>query len=151
MISTTQTYAHQPDPVMQPEFYADVTVKRGLAWVIDTVLITFLILPVLLMTAFIGLFFLPLLYLIVGFGYRWISLSGHSATPGMRLMAIEFRDSNGHRFDGSLALLHTLGYTLSMAVPFVQLVSIVLMFVTARGQGLTDHVLGTVALNRRAG
>jgi hypothetical protein len=31
----------------------------------------------------------------------------------------------------------------------LQLISIVLMLVTARGQGLTDHVLGTTAINLR--
>ena len=32
----------------------------------------------------------------------------------------------------------------------LQVISIVLMLTTPRAQGLTDHVLGTVALNRRA-
>ncbi len=149
MISSPHTHVHLPDPVMQPEFYADVTVKRGLAWVIDTIVISILILPIILMTAFIGLFFLPFLYLVVGFAYRWISLSGTSATFGMRLMSIEFRDSEGRRFDGGTAFMHTLGYTLSMAFPLVQLASIALMFINERGQGVTDHVLGTVAINRR--
>ena len=30
----------------------------------------------------------------------------------------------------------------------VQVVSVILMFTSSRGQGLTDHVLGTVAINR---
>lgn len=149
MYSHPASHVNLPDPLMQPEFYADVPVKRGFAWVIDTVIITVLILPIILMTAFVGLFFLPFLFLVVGFVYRWMSLASGSATLGMRMMAIEFRDSEGRRFDGGTAFLHTLGYTLSMAFFLVQIASIVLMFISDRGQGLTDHVMGTVAINRR--
>ncbi|MEO1734456.1 MAG: RDD family protein, partial [Pseudomonadota bacterium] len=38
----------------------------------------------------------------------------------------------------------------SFAFPIVQVISVVLMLTNARAQGLTDHVLGTVALARRA-
>ena len=38
-----------------------------------------------------------------------------------------------------------------MAIFPLQLVSIVLMLISDRKQGLTDHLLGTVALNRSAG
>ena len=49
-----------------------------------------------------------------------------------------------------MAFLHTLGYTVSIGMPLLQVISIVLMLTTERAQGLSDHVLGTVALNRRA-
>ena len=68
----------------------------------------------------------------------------------MRLMAIELRDASGQRLDNGQALLHTLGYTVQWAVPILQVVSVVMMLVTERGQSLTDMVLGTVALNRRS-
>lgn len=143
------TYAHLPDPMVQPEFYDSVTVKRGLAWVIDAVLILALVVPVVILTAFIGLFFLPVLFFVTGFIYRVATITGGSATWGMRLMAIEFRDSRGERFDFSQALMHTLGYTVSMSVFPLQLISVAMMFLTERGQGLTDMILGTVAINRR--
>ena len=54
----------------------------------------------------------------------------------------------GERFDFATAFLHTLGYTLSIGTLLVQIVSVFLMFTSSRGQGLTDHVLGTVAINR---
>jgi len=60
------------------------------------------------------------------------------------------RTMHGERFDLGTAFGHTLGYSLSIAAFPVQAVSILLMLTTARGQGLTDHVLGTVALNRRS-
>lgn len=137
----------QPDPERHAAFYEGVLPKRLMAWLIDLVLIglvTALIVP---FTAFTALFFLPFLFLVVGFVYRWTTLSGRSATWGMRLMNIEFLDRNGQRFDGANALLHTLGYTLSMAFVMPQVVSVVLMLTSSRGQGLTDLVLGSVAIN----
>lgn len=137
----------QPDPERHAAFYDGVLPKRFLAWVLDLVLIglvTALIVP---FTAFTALFFLPALFLVVGFVYRWLTLSGRSATWGMRLMSIEFLDRNGQRFDGATALLHTLGYTLSMAFVMPQVLSVVLMLTSSRGQGLSDLVLGSVAIN----
>lgn len=139
-----------PDPERQPEFYAGVPAKRFFAWVVDMILVVLLALLVVPFTAFTGLFFFPFLMLVIGFFYRVATLAGGSATWGMRLMAIEIRDARGHRLDLPTALLHTLGYTVSIAIFPVQLVSIVLMLVTSYRQGLTDHVLGTVALNLRA-
>ena len=142
--------AHLPDPEMQAEFYADVPMKRLLAWLADTVLIAVISLLIVPFTAFTGLFFFPLLMLAVGFIYRVITITNRSATWGMRLMAIELRASNGERFGLGLATLHTLGLSVSFAMPLLQLISIVLMLTTARKQGLTDHLLGTVMLNRAA-
>ncbi|MGI1663230.1 RDD family protein [Palleronia sp. KMU-117] len=140
-----------PDPIVQAEFYQDVPVKRLIAWVADTVAIVALTAVVVLFTAFTALFFLPLAFLAVGFLYRWVTLANRSATPGMRLVAIEIRAGDGGRLDPTLAGLHTLGYTVSMAIFPLQLISIALMLMTERRQGLTDHVLGTAALNRAAG
>jgi uncharacterized RDD family membrane protein YckC len=145
----TQPFANLPDPMVQPEFYDSVVIKRGLAWVIDAVLILVLVVPAVVMTAFIGLFFLPFLFFLVGFVYRVATITGRSATWGMRLMSIEFRDQRGEHFDFSQAFMHTLGYTVSMSVFPLQLISIAMMFLTERGQGLTDMLLGTVAINRR--
>lgn len=139
-----------PDPDLQAEFYADVPLKRGLAWVVDMVLIGLLTLLIVPFTAFTALFFLPVLFLMVSFTYRVWSLAARSATPGMRLMAIEFRDRWGRKFDLGTAFLHTLGYTLTIATLVLQLLSIGLMLSSARRQGLSDLVLGTVAINRPA-
>jgi len=146
----TDTYPNLPDPMVQPEFYDSVTIKRGLAWVIDAALILALVIPIVVMTLFVALWFLPLLFFVVGFIYRVATITGRSATWGMRIMSIEFRDSRGEHFDFSQAFMHTLGYTVSMSVFPLQLISIAMMFLTERGQGLTDMLLGTVAINRRA-
>ncbi|MEL6451314.1 MAG: RDD family protein [Pseudomonadota bacterium] len=141
---------HLADPVTQPQFYRDVAAKRLVAWVIDTVLVLVICVIIVPFTAFVAAFFFVGLMAIVGFLYRIITLTAGSATWGMRLMAIEFRDASGARLDLGQAFLHTLGYTLSWAFTPLQLISIVLMATSARGQGLTDMVLGTAALNRRA-
>lgn len=138
----------QPDPFEHAEFYDGVTVKRGLAWVIDMLLVSVLTGLVVLLTLFTGLLILPAIFLGVDFLYRWVSLSRKSATPGMRLMGILFLDRFGQRLDAGTALLHTLGYYLSGLTLLVQVISIGLMFISSRGQGLTDHILGTVAINR---
>ena len=141
---------HIPDPDTQPEFYRDVPVKRLVAWIVDTILVALLCVLILPFTAFTGLFFFPLLLLVVGFAYRVITIANGSATIGMRLMAIEFRTATGQRFDLAMALVHTTAFTVSCGFVVVQAISIVLMMTTARAQGLTDHLLGTVAVNRRA-
>ena len=139
-----------PDPETQPEFYADVPTKRLLAFVVDTAVIIVLCLLVLPFTAFTGLFFFPVLMAVIGFAYRVVTIARGSATWGMRLVAIEFRAADGRRFDLGLAFAHTLGLTISFALPLLQVASIVLMLTRPRGEGLSDLVLGTVALNRRA-
>lgn len=137
----------QPDPDRHAEFYRGVLPKRFFAWVLDVVLIALVTAVIVPFTAFTALFFLPMLFLVVGFAYRWFTLSGRSATWGMRLMNIEFLDRNGQRLDAGAALLQTVGFTLSMAFVFPQMLSVVLMMLSRRGQGLTDMVLGTVVIN----
>ena len=137
-----------PDPDAQPEFYTGVPIKRLLAWIVDMALILALCLLILPFTAFTGLFFFPLLMLVTGFLYRWATLAGGSATWGMRLMSVELRRLDGARLDGATAFLHTPGYSVSMAFFLVQLVSMVLMATSYRGQGISDFLLGTTAVNR---
>lgn len=154
-MSTTQTYAPRasglPDPDYHAEFYTDVPSKRLMAWVIDVILITILTSVLTMLGFLIPLLFLPFLFAVVSFLYRWTTIASRSATPGMRFMAIELRDRDGHPLDGGTAFLHTAGYAFSVLTVPLQLVSVVMMLMTARRQGLTDTVLGTAAINRRAG
>lgn len=138
-----------PDPHEYPELYEGVPLKRLLAWVVDTILIVLVCVLILPFTAFTAVFFFPFLIMVISFGYRVITLANGSATPGMRLMAIEMRDGQDRRFDFSLALLHTLGFSLSFGTFIVQVISVIFMASSARGQGLSDMVLNTTALNKR--
>lgn len=139
-----------PDPSTKPQFYEGILTKRALAWVIDVVLIALLCLLVLPFTAFLAIFIFPLLMLVTGFVYRWFTIAGKSSTWGMRMIGIELRDADGLRLQYGTTLAHTFGYTVSVAIAPLLLISILMMLMTDRKQGLTDHILGTTALNRPA-
>lgn len=147
-MTTAKALPGLPDPEIAPEFYADVSTKRFLAWIADVVLICLITAIIIPFTAFTALFFLPMLFLVVSFCYRALSLVRRSATPGMRLMAIQFRRHDGQVLDPGTAFIHTLLYAISISMVLPQVISIFLMLTTARGQGLTDHFLGTAAINR---
>lgn len=139
-----------PDPDRQQQFYSGVNAKRLLAWIIDTVIILLLCLITVILTAFVGAFVWPLLIMVIGFAYRVVTLANGSATWGMRFVGIEIRSADGARLDMPMALAHTAGYTISFAIPILQVISVVMMLTGSRGQGLSDAFLGTVALNRRS-
>lgn len=139
-----------PDPTVQPEFYKDVPMKRLLAWIVDMILIFVVCVIILPFTAFTGIFVFPLMLLVVGFAYRVMTIANGSGTWGMRLFSIELRRPDGSQMDLGSAFAHTFGYSISWAFGILQLVSVVLMATTERGQGLSDYALGTVMVNRRA-
>lgn len=138
-----------PDPDRQPGFYSGIVAKRFFAWLIDLAFV-FAITGAISLVTIVGLFVIPLIWAVVDFCYRTITLNNRSATWGHRIMGIEFRDSTGRRFDLATAGLHTLGYMLSMSFLLPQIVSIILMMTGSRGQSLTDVVLGSAAINRPA-
>lgn len=139
---------HLPDPTYDPAFYENIPSKRVLAWLIDIALITAVTLVIGLMTLTALLWIWPITYFITSFLYRSLTIAGGSATLGMRIMAIELRNSAGQRLSPGEAMGHTLLYLLSWTFAIVQLISIVLMATGARHQGLHDLVMGTVAINR---
>ncbi|MGC8204043.1 RDD family protein [Aliiroseovarius sp. PTFE2010] len=137
-----------PDPYTQGEFYDNVPTKRLVAFVFDWIiigLITALLVP---FTAFTALFYLPFLAMVVGFAYRTITIANGSATLGMRLTGIEFRKDNGETFDLMTAAAHTLLYSIFFSMFLPQVLSIVLMLTTERGQSLPDVILRTAAIKR---
>ncbi len=129
--------------------YRNVPLKRFLAWCLDVVLISLATAAIVAFSLFTALLFLPAVYACISFLYRWATLASSSATPGMILVGIEIRDLGGAELDGKTALLHTAGYFFSMLTFPVQMISVGMMLLSARRQGLSDMVLGTVAINRR--
>jgi uncharacterized RDD family membrane protein YckC len=148
MTAFADTLTALPDPDADADFYTGVPLKRALAWVVDASLVLIASVLIVPFTAFTALFFFPFLILMVGFTYRWFTIAGRSATWGMRLMGIELRDHTGARLNGTLALFHTLGYTVSVAAMPLQFISMGMMALTPRCQGLSDTMLGTAAINR---
>ena len=137
-----------PDPHYQAEFYEDVTLKRALAWLVDTAVVFALTALAVVFTVGIGLFFAAFLFMVIGFTYRVVTIAGNGATIGMRLASIELRTHRGTRPGLGTAALHTLGYSISFSMVLLQVASIILMLTTPRGQGLHDMVLGTAMVNR---
>lgn len=144
----TDSYSGLPDPERDAAFYRDIPTKRFVAWIVDVILIALMTVVLVPFTLFTALFYLPLLYMTVGFIYRASTLARGSATFGMRLTGAEFRDRKGNRLDAGTAFFHTLGYTVAMSTMVLQLISIGLMLTQPRKQGLVDLVLGTAAINR---
>lgn len=149
-MTTTDANWGLPDPTRHAEFYADVVTKRLLAFVIDSIIIIVITIALIPLTAFTALFFFGFLGLIVSLIYRIVSLANKSATPGMRLMSIEFRDNRGERLTLGLAAIHTVFFTISMSMVFPQVISVILMLTSSRRQGLSDMILGTAVINRAA-
>lgn len=149
-MNTSPHHDRLPDPVEQEAFYRDVPTKRAIAWLVDVVITVVLTVIAVPFTLFTALFYLPVLYLLVAIIYRSASMAAGSATLGMRLTGIVVLDRNGERLDPISAILHTLGYVVSMSMVIPQLISIAMMLTSEKRQGLSDLVLGTVALNRAA-
>ncbi|MEM1361553.1 MAG: RDD family protein [Pseudomonadota bacterium] len=145
---TSDPHWQLPDPETAPEYYQDVAFKRFVAWIVDIFAVLVLSLLVLPFTAFVGLFFFGLIYLAVSFLYRFASIASYSATPGMRLVSIELRRTDGTYFDTLTAFLHTFLYLFFSTIFVLQIVSVGLMVISPRGQGLHDLALGTAALNK---
>lgn len=141
------TYESLPNPETRPEFYENVTMKRLLAFFIDTVLIFALSAILSVMTLFIGFLFFPIVVLIVSLIYRIGFISMMSATPGMKLCHVELRNFRGETLTQSEAALHTIGYMVASLAFLPQLASFAMMLMTSRGQGLHDLLAGVVAVN----
>ena len=146
----TAPFANLPDPETQAGFYEDVPAKRLLAFFIDLLIIAMLSIGVCVLTFGIAFFLFFLVLAIVGFFYRVLTLSGGSATWGMRILAIELRRHDGAKFTAADAVIHTVAFYISFGIIPLQLLSAILMLTSSRGQGLTDMLFGTVALNRKA-
>ncbi len=138
-----------PDPKTQADFYADVPIKRLLAWGVDVVITLGLSIVIALLSFGIFFWIFFAVWAVVSFVYRVVTITSGSATLGMRFAGIEFRTRDGLPFDGATALLHTGGTVLTFGFSFLHVISMIMMVTTARGQGLVDMVLGTVAINRR--
>jgi uncharacterized RDD family membrane protein YckC len=137
-----------PDPVRHAAFYEGVPARRAMAWVIDAGLTGLLAVLLVPFTAFTALLIFPLFFAVLNLAYRVVTLAQISATPGMWLLGIEFRQADGRAFDTGTATLHTLGTLATWTTVLPQIASAALMALHPRGQGLTDLVLGTVAIRR---
>lgn len=137
-----------PDPIQDAQFYAGVPVKRFVAWIIDVCIVLAVSLGFIVVTLGIGALVAPIFMFSFNLAYRIYFLTKQSATPGMRLCGIEIRNNLGERLGFEQAVWHTGVFTFAFMFFFTNMISIVMMLVGQRGQGLHDYVLGTTAVNR---
>lgn len=139
-----------PDPVLDAQFYAGVPFKRLIAWIIDAVIVGALWMAVVIGTLGTFAFFMFFGLLIVNFVYRAFMVDRYSATLGMMAVGIELRNSRGDRLDRTQAIWHVTLFLGLMIFFFINVISMIVMLVNERGQGLHDMALGTTAINRPA-
>ncbi len=139
-----------PDPEFQPEFYNDVPLKRALAWALDVVVTLVLTVVALVMTLFLGAFFLPVLFAMVSIAYRTVMLARYGATLGMMVTALKWRGLDGRAPDALTAFYYSTIHAGQWLVFPAQIASIVMILVTPYRQGLNDTLIGTTMLHRMA-
>ena len=137
-----------PDPVLDAQFYAGVPFKRLIAWIIDAVIVGALWTLLVIGTLGTFAFFMFLGLLIVSFVYRAFMVDRYSATLGMMAVGIELRNGRGDRLDRTQAIWHVTLFLGLMLFFLINIISMIMMLVNDRGQGLHDMVLGTTAINR---
>ncbi|MHA3977305.1 RDD family protein [Halovulum sp. GXIMD14794] len=141
-----------PHPEFDQQFYEGVPSKRLVAWMIDftAILVATAVgtLAIGILTLGIGFAFFPGMLFLVTFLYRWLTISGASATPGMMLMGIELRSADGHKLTPMVAAFHTGIFMFLMATLIGWIATSVSIWVTRYNQGLPDLLLGTTAINR---
>ena len=135
------------DPETAPQFYAGVSVKRFFGWIIDAIVISSLIFIAGLLTVTLAFWFFPLAFVLLDFMYRVWTISTRSATWGMRITGIQLRNRGGLTVNTTEAVVHTLAYSVVLLSGGLNLLTMVLMIATPKGQGLHDLLTGTVMIN----
>lgn len=141
------------DPMTQPELFDDVRRRRVMAYLLDLLFVSLLVVAVGALVAIVGIVTLGLGWLLYGILvpatallYIAFTLGGpYAATPGMRIMGLEMRLWYGAKPYMLLAVVHAvLFYGLNVLLtPFIVLVSLF----NERKRLLHDIVLGTVIIN----
>src|SRR6478736_1436556 len=147
---------HAFDPVLQPELFRGVAIRRVFAFLIDLVVLS---VPVILGYVFIAVF--GLITLGLGWALFWLAwpasvvwaivyygatLGGpHSATIGMRVMDLELRTWYGAPGYFVLGATHAVLFWVSISLlsPLVLLVGLF----NRRRRLLHDVILGTIIIN----
>ena len=150
----TDTRAMAIDPAARPALYDGVRTRRIFAFLVDAAIIFFLMVLASIVVAVLGLFtfglgwlLFPLIWPFVAILYTMFTLGGrHSATSGMRFTGVEMRTWYGAPMYPVLALVHAIGFWLSVTIltPLVLLVSLI----SPRKRLLHDILLGTIVIRR---
>lgn len=141
-------------PQLPAAAFTGVRTRRIFAIVIDLVLITAIFLAFALVLLVLGLptlglswFLIPPLYPVVAFLYNGLTISGwRMATPGMQMMDLEVRLTDGSPVPFINAAAHALLFYLSWVfTPFILVVSLF-----TPGKRCLHDMLAGVVVTRRA-
>lgn len=155
-MSTVAPGENALDPAVHPELYSTMRVRRSVAFLIDVVIITVLMVIASVVVFVLGVVTLGLgwlLYFIlwpaIAILYYLIAFAGGTPrTPGMAFSGIELRMWYGDKPDLLVSLAHPILFYLSVTflTPFIVLVSLL----TARKRLAHDIVLNTVVVDSAA-
>lgn len=146
----SNAYAATPPNAMRADALAGVRTRRILAFCVDFILVSFIVLALWIMsivlTFGLALFFLPPLWPFVAFFYNGLTVSGpRMATPGMRAMDLEMRmHDTGARVPFVNAAVQAVLFYVSWCFPPVLLVSLI----DGEKRCLHDIIAGVVIVRR---
>lgn len=144
------------DLILPARALASVRTRRIFAFLVDLVLISFVVLIAFMVLAVLGIvtfgltwLLIPPLYPIVAFLYNGLTMSGAGmGTPGMRVMDLEARLSDGYPVPFLNAAVHAIlfyiGWTIAVVTPVMLLVSLF-----SRNKRCLHDMLADIVITRR--
>jgi uncharacterized RDD family membrane protein YckC len=154
MKQDSATRPQLPDPATAPELFDGLLTRRVMAYLVDLVLMSVLVMAICMVGAILGFF---------TFGLAWVSLvfavpvaivayyamtlgSARRATVGMQMMDIVLTPTRGQPLDGWLAILHALVFWVTIWVCWP--VTLLFALFTPRRQMIHDFIMGTLMVRR---
>ena len=143
-----------PDPSTAPALFDGVLLRRSIAFVIDTLILGFMTVMMLLIAGIAGFLTfglawvaLPIVVPLAILGYYAATLgSSMRATVGMSLMDIVLVPARGYPLDGWKILIHPIVFWITVWVAWP--ISLFVALITPRQQMVQDLVTGTLMLRR---
>lgn len=154
MVETTGFWRTLSQPIFEPvqlprEALSSVRSRRVVALCVDFLVVSVLSFAIwlllLILTLGLSVFLLPPLFPLVAFFYNGISVSGaNMATPGMRMMDLEMRTTEGYQVPFLNAAVHAVLFYISWMFPAIFLVSLL----TSDKRCLHDILAGVILVRR---
>lgn len=149
----SNTKAEGPDPILEPEFYEAISIKRIIAYVIDFLIcfaigVVGAILASIIGVMSFGLLFGPLmamLALVPVVYHTFLIGSEKSATFGMRFCGIKVYRLDGRRPEMLQAFIQTAVFLFT--VPATSSLILIVSLFNTRRRCLHDMLAGTIVLN----
>lgn len=134
---------------LPPEALSSVRARRILALCVDFLAVSVLSFAIwlllLVLTLGLSLLLLPPLFPLVAFFYNGLSVSGpNMATPGMQMMDLEMRTTDGSRVPFLNAAVHAVFFYISWMFPAILLISLL----TSDKRCLHDILAGVIVVRR---